>query len=227
MTKKLKNTLGVILTVLLCVTMFLGCRATPPDLWKQYIEKGGKIFNDLRYKNDGATVRIIRYEGKGGTVTIPAVIDEMPVTDIGIYSFRETKLTGITIPNGVISIERGAFWGNKLTKVIIPDSVLSISSRAFWANQLSFISISKNMTRIECYSFEHNKLVSINIPENITSIDGTAFGYNPLTSITIGANVILKTYSFDNGFENIYNTGGKLAGTYTREDVTSSDWTMQ
>jgi len=42
--------------------------------------------------------------------------------------------------------------------------------------------------------------------------------YNPLTSVTIGANVELSsiTYlpSFPGNFYTVYNSGGKLAGTY-------------
>jgi hypothetical protein len=57
------------------------------------------------------------------------------------------------------------------------------------------------------------------------------FSYNPLTSITIGAGVTLSTGyyypSFGDGFEAVYNNGGKVAGTYTRPNTDSTTWTRQ
>ena len=76
-----------------------GSASLPPPLdewWKQ-IESGGEIFGDFRYKSEAGGIRIIRYEGEGGTVTIPAEIERTPVTSIGIHAFRETNLKGVPL----------------------------------------------------------------------------------------------------------------------------------
>ena len=76
----------------------------------------------------------------------------------------------------------------------------------------------------------NNQLESIIIPNSVISIRNEAFWPNQLTSITIGANVTLQ-FSFPSfpkfgmGFDAYYDNLGKLAGTYTRPDIDSYDWT--
>ncbi|MDR0301841.1 MAG: leucine-rich repeat domain-containing protein [Treponema sp.] len=103
------------------------------------------------------------------------------------------QLTSVTIPDGVTSIEEGAFFKHKLTDVTIPDSVISIGKRAF----------------------SNNQLTSVTIPGSVTFIGKNAFSNNRLTKVTIGAGVQLESDSFPYGFRPFYNQNGKKAGTYT------------
>ena len=77
---------------------------------------------------------------------------------IGSYAFNGcSKLTSISLPNGITSIGYDAFYGcTGLTSVIIPDGVASIGGEAFR----------------ECTS-----LTSVTIGKSVTSIGGSAF-YN-------------------------------------------------
>jgi hypothetical protein len=257
----------------------------PPEQWWNQIESGGEIYDDFRYKIEDGGIRIIRYEGEGGTVSIPAEIKEIPVTTIGIYAFRETELTGIVIPdsvtyigeyafeknqlasvvipdsvtsigkyafannlltgvvipNSVTFIESGAFSYNQLTDVVIPDSVTYIGGLAFSGNQLTSVTISENVTEIAFGSFSSNRLAWVVIPNSVTSIQQYAFSENDLVKVTIGKNVSIRLYAFsnfeyignnlstdiENGFAETYNNNGRLAGTYTRPDATSTVWTRQ
>ncbi|MCL1958406.1 MAG: leucine-rich repeat domain-containing protein, partial [Spirochaetes bacterium] len=73
--------------------------------------------------NGGKGIEITKYTGNKKQVVIPSKIQEIPVTVIGEAAFREKKLTGVTIPEGVTVIEDRAFSKNQLTSVTIPNSV--------------------------------------------------------------------------------------------------------
>jgi uncharacterized repeat protein (TIGR02543 family) len=155
------------------------------------------------------------------SVTIPD-----SVTSIGEKAFYENQLTSVTIGSGVTSIGAVAFAYNQLTSVTIPDSVTSIGWSAFYYNKLTSVTIGSGVTSIEVGVFEDNQLTSVTIPNSVTSIGDEAFAHNQLTNITIGANVTLEGNSSFGiiGFENAYNYGGKLAGTYMRFNINSTTW---
>lgn len=126
---------------------------------------------------------------------------------------RNTSITSITIPNGVVSLGHGAFNGcNNLTRVTLPQSLKIIDDGVFYS----------------C-----TKLTSINIPDGITSIGGTAF-YNcsslsnihiPDSVISLGEEVVNKTafYNDETNWENgvlyldnhLVATDTSVAGRYT------------
>ena len=254
----------VVMAALLSVTI-AACEppsGEPPlDLWWLEIEKGGEIFGDLRYKSEDGGIKIIRYEGEGGTVTIPAEIEGIPVKTIGVHAFREKNLTEVIIPDSVILIEKAAFkdngltgvsignnvtsigpmafQNNQLTGVVIPDSVTSIGFDSFYSNRLTSVTIGKGVTLISAYAFFNNLLTSLIIPDSVTHIESHAFDHNQLTSVVvipdrvkidyaafrglgygneiiIGANVQFDIWAIDDVFYELYNGGGRQAGTYIR-----------
>lgn len=136
------------------------------------------------------TVTITGYQGSGGAVEIPAVIDGKSVTSIGDRAFYGcTKLTSITIPYGVTSIGDYAFEScTGLESITIPDRVTSIGEDAFRnCPGLKRITIPDGVTSIGNGAFENCfELTSINIPDGVTSIGTNAFyGCSGLTSITV------------------------------------------
>jgi parallel beta-helix repeat protein len=82
--------------------------------------------------NNGA-ITITGYLGSGGAVSIPSILNGLPVTGIGNSAFSGiTSLTGITIPDTVQNIGQYAFFGcSGLTSITIPASVTSIGDWAF------------------------------------------------------------------------------------------------
>jgi len=151
------------------------------------------------------------------------------VTFIGEKAFYENRgMTSVTIGNGVTYIGNNAFFRNRLTSVTIPDSVTYLSG--FGNNQLTEITIPNSVTIIGNGAFSGNRLTSVTIPDSVTTIKMGAFE-GGLTSVTIGANVTLEisyhVSSFGSGFDDFYNNNGRAAGTYTRPDAYSRNWTKQ
>ena len=118
------------------------------------------------------------------------------ITGIGEWAFEEcSKLTGITIPEGVTSIGANAFYNcASLRNVFLPKSVVHIGEAAF---------------------FNCSALTSITIPDSVYSIDGWTFkGCNSLTSVTIPASVIhiSSTAFLDcDHLKDIYYEGSELS----------------
>jgi hypothetical protein len=132
-------------------------------------------------KAEGGGVEITRYRGQGGDVVIPATIGGKAVVGIGAEAFQGYKwLTSVTIPEGVISIGRGAFSQSGLTSVMIPTSVVSIGSHVFYGcSSLTSVTISANVTSIGEWVFAYcSSLKTISVsPENrqYKDIDGVLF----------------------------------------------------
>jgi len=139
-------------------------------------DSGSLTYQDFYYENyDG--ISITGYKGAGGSVTIPAQINGMPVTRIGQQVFQShSSLTGVTIPDSVTSIGCWAFRDcTRLTSITIGNSVTDILEGAF-----------RNCT----------SLTSITIPDSVTKIYGDYYyggvfeGCTSLASVTIGNSVI-------------------------------------
>jgi hypothetical protein len=111
-------------------------------------------------------------------VTIPAEIDGKKVTGIGKRAFSRTKLTSLTIPEGVTFIGDNAFSYHELTSVKIPDSVKSIGEDAFRAGALSSVIIGNGVETICKEAFSCNKISELVLGENIITIGEQAFSDN-------------------------------------------------
>jgi len=153
--------------------------------------------------NSDNTITITGYTGTGGVVNIPSTIDGKSVVTIGEIAFaHQRKLTGVTIPSSVTSIEYYAFDScYNLNTVSLPiDGLQNIEDYAFSA----------------CLS-----LANIAIPYSVTNIGSSAFSTCAnLSMITV--NESNAVYSSTNGvlFDKYQTTvvqypGGKAGSTYT------------
>jgi BspA type Leucine rich repeat region (6 copies) len=134
-------------------------------------------------------VTITRYTGLGGMVTIPDEIDGYSVAFIEDQAFYDSRLTSVTIPDGVFGIGDGAFYFcTSLNNITIPASVTSIGSHAFYScRTLASITIPNSVTSIGEAAFGNCwTLAKITIPNSITIIGDAAFySCTNLTSISI------------------------------------------
>src|SRR5580765_6748449 len=66
----------------------------------------------FNYKiNANLTITITGYTGLGGSVSIPDMINGLPVTSIGDSAFAGSSVTNIMIPNSVTNFGPAAFGG--------------------------------------------------------------------------------------------------------------------
>jgi len=181
-----KTILAIALILVSCFTVF----AQQPDPESDF---------EVEVIDNGRAIRITGYIGNRTAVNIPPRIRNLPVTEIGRDAFRAKGLTGVTIPDGVVSIDFAAFFNNQLVSVTIPNSVISIGSGAFRNNQITNVIIPNSVTSIERYAFMNNQLTSVTIGNRITSIEDSAFRYNQLTSIIIPDSVTsIMNWAFAN-----------------------------
>jgi hypothetical protein len=141
-------------------------------------------------------------DGKGAVVRIPAIIQGMPVKEIGRSAFNgNAALTSVVIPEGVEKINMFAFYScGSLTSVTLPESLVEIMSPDYnYVNggafqdcaKLTTIRIPNGVTYIGRYAFADTGLTSINLPSGITKIEASAFyRCSKLTSIVIPEGIV-------------------------------------
>lgn len=80
------------------------------------------------------TCAITSYTGTADSVTVPATLNGYAVTRIGSSAFAEnTSLTDVTLSEGVVAIEEGAFYGRPaLHTVYLPSTVQTLADFAFF-----------------------------------------------------------------------------------------------
>lgn len=187
---------------------------------------------DYTYKilSDG-TASITKYTGTNTEVVIPSELEGYKVTEIGLKAFYDcTFLTGVVIPNSIISIDNSAFaYCTSLTNVTIPDSVTNIGSSVFYGcTALTSVILPKSATKIALKAFYGcTSLINIAIPDGVLSIGDYAFyGCKSLVSMTIPASV--KTigdwpYYYSQVFNGCLNlTLTVTAGSYAEEFATKN-----
>jgi hypothetical protein len=153
-------------------------------------------------QTNNGTITIVKYTGQGGAVTIPARINNLPVTAIGNAAFYScARLTSVTMGEGVKTIGIRAFQiCHRLTSVTIPESVVSIGDYAFYfCTSLTNISIPNSVTSIGDYAFSGcMSLTGIAIPNSVVKIgDYALYACSGLTNVTVGVRVAsIGKYAF-------------------------------
>ena len=146
-------------------------------------------------------------ESISGNAVIPGTIEvggqKYKVTSIGDYAFFYcSRLTEITIPEGVTSIGDHAFaYCSSLKEITIPEGVTSIGNSAFIScDSLIEITIPGSVASIGDYAFAYcSNLKEITIPEDVISIgNGAFFNCTRLTEVYMKEGLILGADSFLN-----------------------------
>ena len=158
-------------------------------------ENASGTYHGLKYETSDGEICITGHTSDlPSEVVIPAEINGVPVTSIGVSAFSYCKdLTSIKIPDSVTTIDEGAFIKcTNLTSITIPDSVTTIGENAFSdCTNLTGITIPKNVTNIGGAAFNNcTSMTEITIPKSVKVIDDFTFeGCEKLTSVTISDGV--------------------------------------
>jgi hypothetical protein len=187
------------------------------------------------YTTNGDAITIIPpgYTGSGGTVNIPPTINGLPVTSIDEEAFMPSlsRITSVTIPEGVTNIGELAFAGydlqpnTSLASVTIPGSA-SLGDLVFWyCASLTNIVISNGVTSLGNDTFtDCTSLSSVVLPGSLTIIGAGVFAdCTTLTNVTILGSVTSigqSTFSDCPSLRSVYFNGNAPSADST---VFSSD----
>lgn len=105
-------------------------------------------------KRDYST--IVAYAGLDKDISLPEMVNGIPLTTIADSAFANSYLNSVVIPPTVKTIGSGAFYANNLKSIVIPEGVTSIGSNAFRSNLLTNIVIPSTVTSIGNYAFVSN-----------------------------------------------------------------------
>lgn len=136
-----------------------------------------------------AEITITAYNGADVTLSVPAVIDNLPVTVIGEDAFYGcTTLTSVQLPEGIKAIDTGAFYDcTNLQTISLPSTLTELGDYAFfYCEALTAIEIPAGVTRIGENAFTYcTSLSAVTVPQSVSVIDDYAFyGCSAITELT-------------------------------------------
>ncbi|MBE7075258.1 MAG: leucine-rich repeat domain-containing protein [Clostridiales bacterium] len=139
------------------------------------------------------TLALVGTEGVNYTSTVYSSGSSSEVEVVPVdYSFKDTEITGIEMPNTFTSIPDNYFsFNNNLTNITIPGSVKVIGDSTF-KNCVNLVSVTLNdgLTSIGSSAFKDcDKLTNIVIPNSVTTIGSEAFSGSGLITITLSENL--------------------------------------
>lgn len=169
--KKCKHTVSIFLAVLLLLCAFVPLQvgATAP-----YITEGDFLY----VENDDGTLSVFRYNASADTVSIPATVQNRPVTDISSNAFLfHSTLREVTLPESIHRIGMNAFGDcSNLTSINL-DHVQVIESMAFLrCTNLLHISFAEQPLSIGADAFEQTAWLE-NQPDGVVYAGQTVYQY--------------------------------------------------
>lgn len=175
-------------------------------------EVDGICYNQLTDSTVEVTNRAPSYTGH---VIVPEKVlnegREYAVTSVGKMAFYDcSRLSGVELPNTIVTIGEKAFWGSKdITSITIPNSVITIQADAFgYCYDLSNVTIGNSVTTIGENAFKFCDFESIEIPNSVVEIGESAFyGCEQLKEVILGENVLfIEERAFEGDYQLEYVT---------------------
>ncbi|MBD5103778.1 MAG: leucine-rich repeat domain-containing protein, partial [Ruminococcaceae bacterium] len=160
------------------------------------IEEGGayKTFEGVLYTSDMKT--LVSYPcGRTGSFTVPEGVES-----IGKNAFFNSKLSEVVLPYGMESIGAYAFDSSKLSKIVLPDSLKTVEDYAFAnAEALTEAVVPASVSSIGVGAFRESGLEKITLSEGLKEIMSNAFCGTSIKELYIPASVTECGYSIADG----------------------------
>lgn len=210
-TKKAKILLTVCMVALLALTACSGSSKTTKSSGKAQKANPASDF-EYDFNEDGKSLHIRKFIGKGSDVVFPAEIEGYPVTEIGHYkpvfeldgysnkheNLRKNNakvnlsVKSVVIPEGIEFITGGAFERCEgLKSVTLPNTLKEIWPMAFMYSSVEKIIIPDSVEYIGEFAFQNCKdLKEVVLPESLAILSQYTFSYcNSLTDVNIPAGI--------------------------------------
>ena len=140
---------------------------------------------------------------ENGNPALQSVIIEANITEIPECCFYlQTKLTSISLPEGITSIGDDAFNQCKITSLTLPASLKTIGARAFSNNGITQLTIPDKVETIENDAFAYNSIDNIDFPATLVSLHATAFKWKSMNEVICRALSVPQTPQTDDEFNN-------------------------
>lgn len=158
---------------------------------------------------------------------------------IGYKTFHDSELTNVTFSEGVCDIGPMAFAYTKIKSLVLPDSLIDLGSGAFYGcNDLESVSFGENLTYIPYEAFRYSGLKSLTLPITVDEVDELAFANTKITEVTfenpdvnlckeVFAYSELSTYSIPENSDTIEMSlfeGTKLTSIDVSDTVTNIEY---
>ena len=135
---------------------------------------------------------------ENGNPALQSVIIEANITEIPECCFYlQTKLTSISLPEGITSIGDDAFNQCKITSLTLPASLKTIGARAFSNNGITQLTIPDKVDTIENAAFAYNSIDNIDFPATLVSLHATAFKWKSMNEVICRALSVPQTPQTD------------------------------
>lgn len=183
---------------------------------------GGSGLAQVSFQKDVTSVptALFRSCKKLTSITLPPTI-----TSIEDYAFSNSGITSIVLPNSVKTIGNGAFMNvtskGPLKSIVIPDSVTTIGFKAFYGcSVLTNVSFGKGVTTISSSAFHGcTSLKDVNLPESVKEIGTSAFSWcSSLEKLYIPPAVTDIGYDLAPDSTIIQGYSGSYAETYAKKN---------
>ncbi|MEY8427500.1 leucine-rich repeat domain-containing protein [Lachnospiraceae bacterium 46-15] len=195
-----KRKMKFITALFVAMAFFMFCEAG--DVKASYDGYCYQVLDDI--------VRITSYDGEGGNIIIPNIIEGYPVGEIEERAFYDcTSLISIEMPDSVREIGEEAFLNcTSLTSIEMSDGVTKIGKDAFCnCTSLTSIEIPNGVREIGEGAFDNcTSLTSIEIPDSVTKIEREAFrGCIGLVNIKLSNSITELCYETFSGCAGLTN----------------------